>query len=214
MGKKKNKNQIKPVVVMGIIVIVIAVFAVLLNKNQKEMMSQDSSTQPETSFQKLVSPQLNKLSERYVLTLTYPDTWDVSNSNFIEREGKIYEYNIGLRKDSYEILITQGDMGITYCLFEYNPEYGSSKPNYVRFDNYKEITSTIGELRMASSNENIDKTNKLVYLICQREKDNNTKTWSTRTEIGNITVEIPVNYDPNVLNEINSIIENIQYQAK
>ncbi|OGM25124.1 hypothetical protein A2962_02370 [Candidatus Woesebacteria bacterium RIFCSPLOWO2_01_FULL_39_61] len=149
-------------------------------------------------------------NKKRAFTLHLPEGWS------IEKENTDSGFYISFKKDNSMIIISEYGEGGN-CIF---PEHESiGEFGYVRMDNYKNIETSFGTYRIGKRYE--ARYNDVFFNLCRKviTKDPYTDSpWHFGTQIGYINystkIEDGKNYDPEIVQEMENIIKNIQVIEK
>lgn len=228
-----NRNKTRFLwIAIPILIVIIGVIVFFITSNQNAVISNRTTNngtsnvtevnntsdinsteiQPTIYSNRLVSPPLVEGNDIYELTVPIPDNWKVSDSKFFNHSQGIYQYYISLvsRDSSYMIYINQGDGSPSHCLFSPYDQSKENLPLYVKFGEYQTLQTDFGEVRMTGSGE-YEEPGKTIFTFCQEISGDEPKQWISQTRIGSIALELPENFDENVLEEMKEIIRRIEY---
>ena len=221
----KPKNMVKRKRRTYTLLIVVAIFILVVLFLFKPFLKQITNKQPnfnnlftkteqdgKGNFDKesriITSPEfrMNPNGKMFKYKLTLPEVWQIERlfdtdnpKNLIVVRGKyIFDINTELLNDS--------------CLF---PEDKRGDGAYEVFDQYKTINTNIGPLRVGRNPIGFyAEQGEAIFRICQKVPNVNDRSiheWKTVTDIGLIQYRVPLKYDKNIIEEMNKILQSIEY---
>lgn len=157
----------------------------------------DETVEESEETQNYTSAKLKNLSFSGY-TLTHPISWSETE----DRNENSGVSKLTLTKDDYSLVINQGPMGGAICIYE------GDLPNLPAIDNrnkdVEDLTVSIGNLRKTIEISN----NKTVFGFCQ-ENEEEPGTYGSFTTVGALSATAPLDPDPEIIEEMNEIINSI-----
>jgi hypothetical protein len=130
-------------------------------------------------------------------TIQYPEAW-IENI-----KSDTSSYTLALAKDKHMLIIYQASIGGSGCIFE--GEMPDGPYIDIRQVKFVEIDSNLGKLRRFESDTSQLDPNLTSFNFCLQANG----TYQTTTSAGNISYIVPKNYKPELLSEMDSIIETL-----
>lgn len=215
MGKKKNKKQISPTIILGIIVVLAVLTTYALNKSQKGEVNQTNTISPtqvpttpaeyDEETRIVTSPILQELggSRLFSLKIHVPDNWSIEKNETAKNR-----LSVTLEKNDHKLDINSPKFSNSTCIFpdQSKPEDGP----FEDFDTYRLLKTDFGELRLGRNTiGHNSKALQVIFRTCHWSSITN--EWETGSLAGDIIFRVPTNYDRDIVNEMENIVTNIQY---
>lgn len=127
-------------------------------------------------------------------SITFPENWKLEKTNQTMMDQKLT-----LSSNNYEINIFQGATGGALCLYAGDSEFEGPSSKY---ETFVELTTKDNRLLRRSGDKN-----GIAFTICQKSGDG---SFQQPTNYGHISVEMPADFTPEILSEIDSIISSLK----
>lgn len=127
-------------------------------------------------------------------SLQASNDWVIKKENQTVADEKLY-----LSKDDYQITIFQGATGGALCLYSGDPNFEGPSS---RYNFFKELTSKDNRTLRRSGD-----LNGLGFTVCQKYTDG---SFGQPTNYGHISIKLPISWNQETLDEIDSIISSLK----
>lgn len=182
----------------------------LSQNKQIEKVSPETAPLFENNLYK--SPDIKDGNVTFKYTLNTPDGWIINKHD--NDSG-----NISIEKGSYILRIQSPTWSSYNCLYPGDGETTSSETGFESYTSYRVLNTSFGEVRMGTWMDINPKDAKLAsFKACSKLQED--PRWSNPywdgymngTKMGNISYEVPLPYDENIIKEMDSIVTSIDYQ--
>jgi hypothetical protein len=133
-----------------------------------------------------------------VFSLKYPQTWVLT-----EKIGE-NSLDISIYRNNYELTISQKAIGGAVCLFSDSPAFEGSSGD-LRSKQFAEFNTSSGAILRRYFNANMGDKSSMFFC----EKQEGGPYFQTPLSIGGLVYNVPAQYDPDIIKEMDDIVKSI-----
>lgn len=135
----------------------------------------------------------------------YPDSW-IKEVKYLNSSNSNSNFSFNLSKNNHFISIVQTGMGGAMCLFDKDKDYAGPSEDF-RKNAYTDLQTNLGFLRRAEIKD--EANNKLRFAFCMDQRSNY-GYFTIPLSIGALNYQVPTNFDPSIIREMDEIVKTIQ----